>query len=142
MCALHIASVEIKYGLILGIRAPTRGDSLRVASVFDHFDGFMDGRMIRDAVHPEELEQSEAEDRPEHRLLGTVAGLASDEPVEGCFPANHTINQLLAQMTVYEGEFSRGQISLEKVFNKVPTGAVLQDACRNFSWFFGLQHLK
>jgi len=37
MCALHIASVEIKYGLILGIRAPTRGDSLRVASVFDHF---------------------------------------------------------------------------------------------------------
>jgi hypothetical protein len=36
MCALHIASVEIKHGSILGIRAPTRGDSLRVASVFNH----------------------------------------------------------------------------------------------------------
>jgi len=38
MCTLHIASVKIEHGSISGIRAPTRGDSLRVAGVFDHLD--------------------------------------------------------------------------------------------------------
>jgi hypothetical protein len=44
---LHIASVEIKHGSIFGIRAPTRGDSLRVAGVFDHLDDAIVGITVR-----------------------------------------------------------------------------------------------
>jgi hypothetical protein len=47
MCALHIASVEIEHGSIFRIRAPTRGDSLRVAGVFDHLDDATVGITIR-----------------------------------------------------------------------------------------------
>ena len=47
MCALHIASVEIEHGSIFGIRAPTRGDSVRVAGVFDHLDDATVGITIR-----------------------------------------------------------------------------------------------
>jgi hypothetical protein len=47
MCALHIASVEIEHGSIFGIRAPTRGDSLRIAGVLDHLDDATVGITVR-----------------------------------------------------------------------------------------------
>ena len=76
---------------------------------FGQLDSDVDRGMAGNAVQPEDLVQADAEQILEGWLLGAVAGLASDEPIECGLPANHSIDQFLAQMPVARREARRGQ---------------------------------
>jgi hypothetical protein len=105
------------------------------AGMAGEFDGFVDGGVVGDAVEPEELVETEAEEGAEGGLLVAAGGgFAGDEPVEGGLPADDAVDEFLAEAAVDGGE--RGEEGVEEGLGVVVSlFALLQDAEGNFSWF-------
>jgi hypothetical protein len=101
-------------------------------------DGFIDRRMRRDAVQPENLVQAQAQQHLQPLLLGAPRRPPRHQPVQRRLPAHHAVGEFLAQAPVRRGERRAPQFRLEQVFHISAARAPQQDAHRNFSWILSV----
>ena len=107
------------------------------AEFFGDLDGFVDDGVVGNAIEPESLVETEAEENLQRDFLDAALGLARDEPVERGLPADDTAAQFADETAVGGGECRAGEFLVEQVFEVVfLVGVAAQDADRNLSWFF------
>jgi len=99
-------------------------------------DGLVDGRMGRDAFEPENLVKPQPQQGAQSGLELAGIRLARDQPIQRRLPADDTISQLLAKMTVGGRQPPSGQRRGQPILNKISPGLPLQKAQSYFSWFF------
>ena len=95
------------------------------AQAFGQFHGLMHGGVIGDAFQPEKLVKSQMEQVSQRGALSTAAGLAGDQPVQGALPADHAIDQFLAQSPVQGRKRMAGQFALQQLFDVIAGGTAL-----------------
>jgi hypothetical protein len=102
----------------------------------------MDGGVVRNAVQPKDLVETEAEEDLEEGFLGAPLGFAGDHPIESGLPAGYAVGQLLREGAVRRGQPPGGQGFFQNGFQTRPRSAVLlQDLDGNFSWFLGTHRI-
>ena len=103
----------------------------------------MDRGVVRNAVQPKDLVETEPEEDLEEGLLGPALGFTGDHPIESGLPAGYAVDQLLRKSAVRGGQSTGGQGFFQNGFRTRPRSALLleQDLDGNFSWFLGTHRL-
>jgi hypothetical protein len=99
-------------------------------------DGFVDGGVWGDAVEPEELVETEAEEDADGGGGFVLAGLAIDEPIEGGTPAEGAGADLVDEGTIGGWEAVFGEGTIEHILEETAGRSVGEEnTSGNFSWF-------
>jgi hypothetical protein len=100
---LQIFQLLLQGGPLAKAVAKDRVDESRLrfeTEVARKLDGFMHGGVVWNPIKPEELVEREPEKDLQRRFLGTLIGLARDEPVKGGPPSDHAERQLLHETAI------------------------------------------
>ena len=81
----------------MALRKPACGAE---AQSFGQLDRFMHGGVVGNALQPEQLVEPQVQQGPQRGVLGAAVGFARDQPVQRALPADHAIDQFLAQSPV------------------------------------------
>lgn len=99
-------------------------------------DGFMDSGVWGDAVEPEELVESEAEEDTDGGGGFVLAGLTIDEPIERGPPAQNAGAHLMDEGAIGGWKAVFGEGAIEHILEETAGRSVAEEnTSGNFSWF-------
>ena len=87
--------------------------------MFGQLNRLMHGGMVGDAIEPENLVKPKPQQILQSRFLRPALRPPRHQPIQRRLPADHAINQLLAQMPVGGRKPARGEGGLEQIFRKL-----------------------
>ena len=106
------------------------------------FDGFIDGRMIGNAIEPKHLVKPKTQKDLQERLLRAARSFGRDQPIKRSLPTNHAKGEFLYEAAVRRQEYLSGQLIFEDFLDELlPDRMPLEHGNGNFSWFFATHSL-